>query len=293
MRIDHSAAKMFWECPLKYYARYVQKHPLATEGVIGIEPNWEREPLVFGGRVHELLAAHYAASTGGAGQPSPQSHLANQALEDEAQAMFAAYQAHYPFEEFEVVDVERTVEVPLPCEDCDTLSFDAIDCPTRSHHTYVFKVDALVRTQGGLLHIMDHKTENRNSKANSQESWASKPQVGLYQWAAKQHYKQPMGAIFLNILKRQSLKGQEPPIFYRRELLRTPEQEAAAVRWLVYTANQIEACAANGYWPDNRNNCVPGVGYSCDYDQLHNDWGGSPTELLQIKYKPAEAYLDV
>ena len=289
MRIDHSRAKLFWHCPLAYYERYVQN----------IEPAWERESLDFGSRMHDLLAGWYSAShkVGGA--------LESGRLEDEAQAMFAAYQAFYPAEEFDVVEVEQTREVAITTDMCPrghTLFDDdgtkwcmgCSDIFDTARHSYLFKIDALVRHRStNLLHILDHKSESRQSKANTEEAWSSKPQVGLYQWGAGESYKgEKFGHIIVNVLRRQSPKGQEAATFYRREPFRTPQQMADNVRWLVRTADMIEECERTGYWPDNRNRCVDG-NFRCDYADLHNDWGGLPKELVQLKYRPARQYLDM
>jgi hypothetical protein len=244
---------------LAYAERYVQN----------IEPAWEREHLDFGSRMHELLAGWYSSQqVGGA--------LKNSRLEDEAQAMFAAYQAFYPREDFEVLDVERTLKVQIP----DTT------------HTYVFKMDALVRLPSGLLSVLDHKTESRNSHSNRPEAWASRPQVGLYQWAAEQIHGEKFGPVTINILRRGTEGGKFGPEFRRDEPTRTPQQMAANVRWLVKTADLIEECERTGYWPDNRNGCMQGP-YRCDYYDLHNDWGGASRDLVQLKYRPAKEYLDV
>ena len=275
--IDHSRAKLFWKCPYAYYERYV----------LNIEPNWERTAIDYGSRMHELLAEHYGAPAGGA-------CLENAELEDEAQAMLAAYRAHYPAEDFEVVEVEQTHQVALPCNCDDRHCEHQVDPENFPLHTYVYKQDLLVR-QGGRLRVLDHKTESRSSRSNLPEAWASRPQPSLYQWAMRQrNHDAEIGAVIINILTRQSPKGREAPTFRREEPPRTREQEDAAVRWLVHTADAIEACERSGYWPDNRNNCVEG-NFRCDYFALHNDHGpNADLDLVrEIHYRPAKEYLDL
>jgi hypothetical protein len=116
VRIDNSAAKLFLECPLKYFERYEQNLELASRDTEGLD---------FGTRWHALQAernlgrefcSHCGAGLGahrreGEGLCEHCMPLSDARLEAEAQATFAAYLQHYGPEVREVVDVERTLVV--------------------------------------------------------------------------------------------------------------------------------------------------------------------------------------
>ena len=304
MILDHSGAKMWWECPLKFFERYDRE----------LEPAWDREYFEFGRRIHELQACHYAASSGGAASAlAPYPPHQNEAIEAEAQAMMAAYKQHYPVEPFTVLEVEKTHVVPVVadvCEACGSLSGEPYrtdeklwfcnycsGLSVRERHKYAFKCDLLAQdAKTGQGHIVDHKSEKRNSYGNTAQAWASRHQVSLYQWASRQLRPDlDMGAVIINVLTRQSPKGREGPMFRRERPFRTPEQEREAIAWLVRTADLIEQCRRTGNWPANRNNCVDGR-YACDYFDLHNDYGeGKPDleQLIQIKFRKAVPYLEL
>lgn len=263
MRIDHSGAKAFRTCPRYYYERYVQE----------LESIYPNAPFEFGSRMHNLLAGYYAAIAGK--PPIPDEPIKDEALEAEAQVMFAGYQLFYPEDPFEIVAVEQTLDVPLPDSD----------------HSYAFKADLIVRDKAtGLLRVVDHKTEKRGGKGNGPEARASNPQFSLYQWAASRYYNEPFGPILLNVLTRQSPKGQEAATFWRDNLERTLAQQEEEVRSLVYTAGQIEAAKAADYWMANRDECF--TYQKCTYYALHTGTGLDPG-LVHIHFKKAEPYLDV
>ncbi len=294
---------MWWMCPLAYFERYVR----------GIEPAWDREYFEFGRRIHELQAEHYAALSGGAASVAPFPPHPNVEVENEAQAMMAAYRQFYPIEPFTVLDVEKTHVVSIVadiCADCGSLGGEPYKTDealwfchhcsalsVRARHKYAFKADLLAQdAKTGVGHVVDHKSEKRNSYANTPQAWASRHQVSLYQWASRQLRPDlEMGAVIINILTRQSPKGREGPVFRRERPFRTPEQEREAIAWLVRTADLISQCERTGNWPANRNNCVTGR-YECDYFLLHNDYGeGKPDleQLISIKFKKAEPYLEL
>ena len=258
MRIDNSGAKLWWKCPLEYQEKYVhEREPETTQG-----------SMAFGTRLHELLEEHYSGK---------QKYQASEdiGLEAEAQVMFEAYRAYYPEEPFEVVDVERVFEVPL------------------GPHTYTGKFDVIVRMRdSGRLWLMDHKTERRNSHSNSPESWASRSQVSLYIWAAEQVYNEPVEGIIVNILRRQSPKGEIGPEFRRDHPQRSKEQIAEAVANITWVADQIERMQreyGERQWPANRNNCIQG-NFKCDYFAPH--LYGWSDELLR-KYVKPKPYLEL
>lgn len=246
---------------------------------------------------------------------TPFAPCADQAFEDEAQTMFALYEATYPEEPFEIVDVEKFFEVTLPerCK-CGQLAYPEVhdnngfkeylfkcsQCPklyvwrARPPHSYIGEFDAIVRDKTtGTLHLLEHKTERRGSKDNLPDVWASKSQVGLYLWAAEQIYGEKFGSIILNILTRQSPAGREQPCFRRDNLQRTNVQLQDAVSNIVYVADQIERVRTQfgkERYPQNRENCVTGFGWHCDYYDLHVPEYRSE-DLIQIKFQKAEEYL--
>src|SRR6266581_155483 len=98
MLIDNSAANEFRTCPLLYF-----ENRLAEGTGLELKPRLgEVTPLDLGSRIHELLEEWYKGMLVLPGYPpSP-----NEALENEAQMIMAAYRAKYPVENFEIVDVE-------------------------------------------------------------------------------------------------------------------------------------------------------------------------------------------
>lgn len=226
--------------------------------------------------------------------------LSDPALEAEAQLTFAAYEANYPEEPFEVVGVEQYFEVPMaPCNLCAWGRGDDVIEPCEVHyegaspyrHIYCGEFDAIVRMKdSGELWLLETKTEARGGKDNLPEGWREKSQVGLYLWAGEQVYSEPFEGILLNIITRQSPKGQERPTFRRDNLVRTASQQRDAVANVIWVADRIEECQRTGFFPSNRNNCVSRWGWSCEYLPLHGE-GERSEQLVQIKFKPAERYL--
>src|SRR5260370_34788000 len=123
MRIDNSAANDYRTCPWLYYEKYCRN----TTGLELVIKDEKIRPMDLGTRVHELLENHYRTLMGG--DLKPYLPLENFALENEAQWILAAYQKHYPVEDFEILDVERTFEVVLPdyCPECYDFNFVAIE----------------------------------------------------------------------------------------------------------------------------------------------------------------------
>lgn len=300
MKIDHSAAKMWRKCPLSYYERYVAQYPGAT--VIGIEPASDRDNLSFGSRMHELLNIH-RATLGGLPVPKIETPPASP-IENEAQATLAAYIGHYPVEDFTIVELEQTREVELPrfCEGCFAQLqrqghvYYCDNCE-QSHsnlttHSLIVKLDALVRNRHGILQVLDTKTEGRQSKSNDPEHWAMRPQVSLYVWAARQLYpkEKVSDEVIIDIIRRQSDKGQVGAEFRRDTPRRSDVQIQGDLMDMLWVADQIEDCDRTGIWPAFRDNCKIGS-FKCDYYRLHV--GPRSDDILQHDYKPAEAYLQI
>lgn len=261
MKIDNSRAKSWFECPLGYKERYVNN----------LEPVGKWETVGFGTRLHQLLEVRHNAHRGAA--PAAYPPCIDPGLEAEAQLTFAAYEACYPEEPFDIEGVEEYFEVPL------------------GNHLYVGEFDAIVRMKdSGRLRLFETKTEKRGSKTNNPDSWQQKSQVGLYLWAAEEKYGEQFEGIILNVITRQSPAGQERPRFRRDDLVRTSVQRREAVENITWIAGQIESCAESGFWPSNRNKCVSEWGWKCDYFPLHSTEDSSEA-LVKIKFKPAEEYL--
>jgi hypothetical protein len=302
MELDNSAANEFRTCPLKYFEGRL------AEGT-GLEPKSDPKsvtPLGLGSRLHELLEEHYREMQGRPMPPygSPDNEL----LETEAQMIMAAYKAHYPQEDFEIVDVERSFRVQLPdiCPECySDIGVDKMDalprvvCTECGHmfmpgrHIYTGKIDVVFRNpENGMLNIMDHKSEKRQSNSNTPQKWAARDQASLYLWAAEKIYREPIERFTVNILKRPSEKFEKPPTFPERQKLeRTPEQIAIAVRDLVVIADDIERYQrvfAKKQWPSNREECVSGF-YTCEF-YLPHTFGWS-VDIQQQKFQPKTEYL--
>jgi hypothetical protein len=258
MRIDNSAAKTFFDCPMKYLERYENNLELADRNSEGLD---------FGTRWHDLQANRMHPNGPLSGQPLPDARL-----EAECLATFAAYLQHYGPETLDVVEVERTLEVPL-----------------NDRHTLAFKMDLIYRNSTGGLVIRDYKTEKRGGQFNTPESWAARSQVALYQWAAERHFGEAIDTLELDVTTRQSGKGQEGPSFLRQNLIRTRAQQAAAVANIIWVADQIETMQQTGFWPANTEHCRDGW-KRCDYFALHVI--GRTDGNLRL-YQPAKAYLDL
>lgn len=293
MKIDNSQMQAFWFCPLKWRERYENNLELRTR---------DSSSLDFGTRMHQLLEERHK------GEKQGFKPLKDEVLEAEAQLTFEAYCAYWGSEEpFEVVDVERYFEVPvgrcsecawgpkemlLPIESCEK-HYGPMAQGALGRHIYNGEFDGVVRMKdSSKLQLLETKTERRGGKSNLPEGWISKSQVGLYQWAAEQIYGEPFEGILLNVITRQSPKGECQPTFRRDNLYRTGEQQLDAVRNLVWVADQIEEMQRSGFYPSDKNNCVSPIGWKCDYFDLHVTPEGRPVdELVKIKYKEAEEYL--
>lgn len=297
MRIDNSRAKTWHKCPWMYRERYIHN----------IEPRNKAAFFGYGSRMHKLLEHRLLGTPA---PPKPDS--LDDVLEAECQSMFAAYEAHYPVEPFDVVDVERYVEVPLPRTTCGRCSSPELE-PSQSYprcllcracgfhsaiHIYIAKIDGIVRMRDtGMLNILEHKTEKRGGKQNLPEAWAARAQVGLYLWAVESLYGEPVDQIILDVLTRQSPAGREPPTFSRQNLQRSREQIDQALQDLVWTADKIEEMTTqfaerSSYdpWPADKEQCAPGA-WKCDYYSLHIF--GRSQEVLDAQYAEAEEYLSL
>ena len=268
MRIDNSALKVFQFCPAYYQERYVHK----------IEPKvQENTALTFGKVFHRLLEGRLKGELSFSKEELfPE---VSESIWDECIFTYEKYCQQYPQEDWETIDVERLVEVPL------TGMFDGMD-------VYVAKMDWVARSPEGLR-IIDHKTEERGSLNNSLQRWQYLTQVSLYQWAAEQYYHEPIYGITIDLISRRSLKGRCEPEFQRFTVQRTPWQQKQAVETLRYCVEQIKFMQSkewtDGLWPQNRDNCQKWR-WTCAYAALHGE-DGRDENILMAKFQAAEEYL--
>jgi PD-(D/E)XK nuclease superfamily len=243
----------------------VEPVPTAYEGYSALE---------FGGRIHELLEEFYKDKQGIIFPPYPENP--NPVLEAEGQLTYQAYRSHYPNEQLHIIDVERTFKVALP----------------GGKHTLVGKMDLIVDNQD-IIDIIDHKSQNRTAKSNTPQKWAARDQPSLYLWAAKRMFPdRTIGRFIVNVLVRQSDKGQVGPSFPERQYLeRTQTQLEMAIRDIEIIADQIEEYRSrfgSDPWPANRENCYDWG--PCPYWPLHGY--GSDNELIVAhRYQPKTEYL--
>jgi len=306
MQIDNSRAAIFRECPWKYYEQYerngvgIEPLPFPGEGYSALE---------YGSRIHELLEEFYTEGLAfkyaiPLHPPGP-----NGALELEAEIMMQAYKARYPDEQLDIVDVEKTFKVALPelCPDCynsnvvpypgdrDMCCNDCGNRFNRRKHVLIGKMDLVVRNADGQLDIIDHKTEKRGAKSNLPQKWGARDQASLYLWAAERIYKEPVGNFYVNVLTRQSEKGQVGPSFpaERQKLERNQKAIDIAVRDIIIVADEIvryKRIFKDNEWPANREMCYT-WGY-CPFYQVHR-YGEDPSLIIEHKFQPKKEYLNL
>lgn len=273
MNLDNSAANLFRMCPWAYYESY-ERNGTGIE----LKPNLLKTepytPMQFGTRMHELMHERYAKIAGKPIAAYPASPI--ELLELEAMMVMAGYENKYANERLDILDVERTICVPLNAD-----------------HNFIGKMD-LVYLEDGKVNILDHKFQTRSAKSNVPQKWAARDQATLYLWAAYELYGLPVGNFYVNAVTRPSEKGLVPPTYPdRQKLERTPTQISQAVRDLIYVADQITYMRekfGTEPWPANRENCY-GWG-PCEFYQMHT-WGEDVSVIINEKYQPKTPYLEV
>jgi hypothetical protein len=276
---------------MKWQWKYQRKKEKDWERITGKPP-----ANAYGSRVHELLEEHYANLK--------KYRPAVASIEDEAQLMLEMYKAKWPVEPFEVLEVERVFEVPLPGETKRCVCYGNADPYPKADcefcggtgevavHTYTGKLDLIVRDKAsGLLRILDHKTQKRNAKSNLPGVWTARAQASLYMWVAERLMGEKIDCFILNLLTRQSDAGNCPPEFPdRQHIQRTPEQQEEAIRNIIWTADQIERMDkefGDKPYPQDRDQCQIG-NFRCDFYTL--DVFGE-NEFTLAEFKEAEDYL--
>jgi hypothetical protein len=269
--IDNSRFEAFCKCP--YY--YFEKYEAEGNGLEVVNKHELFNALQYGGRVHELLEEHYL------GLPIYSKYPANgiEPLEKEAVAQVVAYKAHYPNEEFKVIDVEHTFRLPIP----------------NSKHHLIGKIDVTARSNvTEHLDIIDHKTQARSSKSNDPRKWAAAAQASLYLWAARElYFDETVDNFYVNVLVRQSPAGQIGPSFPERQKLeRTHEQIEKALVDIATIADTIETYRekfGSTPWPSNTKECF--TWSACDFYKPHT-YGWSD-EIRKYEYQPRTEYLQI
>lgn len=255
LKLSNSAMEAFWTCPEKYRLRYQ----------LGLDRSTTPDYFQYGQRFHSILQAHYTSLTGaGLGVIPPAPYLSAE-LENEAQAMYQAYKAYYPVEDFTPVTMESDFEVEA------------------DGYRYIGRVDMIVREKtSGKLAIFETKTENRSSKRNLPQAWMARHQASLYLWAVNRMYNEPIDSIILNVCTRGSAGKQIGPTFRRDYLHRTPEQIAEALKSFKYVSDVIgDLSMFDKSFPQNTQNCVNDKGFGCEYfAKCHM---GSEDGLVQVE----------
>jgi hypothetical protein len=337
MRLDNSAFSMYMKCPLLYKEKYEAtdfveraskdvsggdngggdggaspvasaiREPVFSLPVIqpGIELIKEREGLDFGTRFHQLLheRRRLLLCQHPVGEPpKPAPEWPDEAIEAEAQATLAAYEAHY-IADCEYLESERThiLDLPARCPDCwRDCSDDETSTPGRywckecqrafNRHKLIVKLDAVVRHGDGTIGPFDTKTESKPGY-NTREDWAGRTQAKIYLYALGALYpNERVSRLIVDVVTRGSPKARRGPVFYRHDDIgSTPEAIGDAVRNFVRVASLIEEHKRTGWWPSNMNVCKKGW-ERCDLYDLHIL---GRTEKNLAKFRPAEQYLEI
>lgn len=273
MKIDNSQANAFWFCPQKWQ----------EVNQVGIQKKPSGDARDFGKAIHERLKKHFLSMAGVGYEYPPDG---SPEVSNEADEMLAAYVSHYPVEDFDVVEVERYFEVPLP------------PSPVSGEiHTYCGKRDGVVRDRNtGRIRLLEHKSETRNSRNNLPAVWAARAQVSLYLYAGQLDYGEAFDDIILDVLTRRSPAGRISPVFRRDNLQRSARQIELALQDITYVADQITMLQekyGTSPWPRHTENCCK-MGFNCDFYLKHITMEGQH-DLVTIEkyYVPTERYLDL
>lgn len=300
-------------------------HAATSSG--GIELDQPAEGRDFGTRMHQLLHERRLVRLGlratGPPSPSPDNtsesgqvreaighgqtftpapEWPDEAIESEAQATLAAYEAHY-VRDFEYLESERTSRVPClrGCPECGgegspkiSLPDDQRICKSCGHqftiHELVVKLDAVVRFGDKTIGPMDTKSEGRPGY-NTREDWSGRTQAKAYLYALERLYPhEKVSRLVVDVVTRASPKARRGPLFTRLDDIRsTPEAIEEAIQNISLVGDDIEHARRVGFWRSNMNLCKRGW-ERCDYFLLHVE---GRTEANLRKYRPAEQYLDL
>lgn len=237
--IDNSTLEVFTTCPRQAEYYVCQKKEKAGE----------RSALKFGGIVHKILEARYAAPTGFVSIETEQKMVAVcesefasyiPSLEDyrnygTAVNLIKEYNSFYPSEPFKVLalDSKPLIEVPFACH-LGTIEVNA-ELTVRQPDGFISlryikdlpimwqgRIDMIVEHEG-RLYLVDHKTTSMMGPTYFREFELSSQFRG-YTWAAQQLLGRPIAGAIINALGiRKPTKTGKAIEFERKTITFTPE----------------------------------------------------------------------
>lgn len=187
--LTHSAMMMFMSCRTKYAARYL--HHLV--------PMNRPRALSLGSAVHAGLEVWFKSHNAQFAVDTAASY-ADLGPEDSVKAaeMVRMYTEEYEDDDFVVIDVERSFQVPLRHPETKRRS---------TMWDLAGKVDGLVE-KNGKLYILEHKT----TTAMTDDYWARvdiDSQIMTYAIALSQELKRPIYGAIYDVLRKPLLKMKQ------------------------------------------------------------------------------------
>lgn len=250
--VSPSRMASFNHCQRQHHYGYVEK--------LQKKPSTSDIALDVGTLVHAALEAHYKGSL----YPIPQDG-GEVSLKAEA-----AMNAYLPFaglnDRWEVVDVEKTFEIPI--ED-------------KPGWIFTGRLDMPVKIEGELW-VVDHKTGSQHWSA---ERINLEAQLKLYTIAASELYNTPVRGGIYNFIRITSRAGRWHGDPLRVTLPYTEQALATAYDEMIATIDQMEAQSASSLQP-TRN-----AGTHCKWCQFYQlcdaDYYGSDRDsLIADLYQP-------
>lgn len=291
--ITYSALRTIWDCPRRYYWRYVREVVRVRE---------DDAVLRFGSLIHGALERHWS----GAADADVLAWFDAQSTVDayeraRARAMLRAYLARWGAPPAGVEAVERVVEGRI-----------LEPRPIRGWR-YAGKIDAVQR-DGGALVIHDHKTASQTDGATLERLWTD-AQLASYALYLGRECGETVQDVAHDILTKPTIKplqanarraepetpdehearcmewyAAHPEAFVRERVILSADRIAAAERDLAEGVAIVRHCEARGYWPQHWTNCYQWQ-RRCSYAALCQS-GDSPIVLENdYMHKPAHSEL--